>query len=83
MAVEYVQHRAIHAFWGVGKYTPNLVPDSLMGWTSSYNRRQTHMARFWKRIQYMENDRLPKMLMDRDRKLALEGRKTGMCTSRR
>ena len=33
------------------------------------------MVRLWNRIQSMENDRLPKILMDWDRKLALEGRK--------
>ena len=54
-----VQHRpAIRAFLGVGKYTPNLGLD-LMGWNSSYNRRQTHMVRFLNIIQSMENDRLP------------------------
>ena len=61
-------------FQGVGKYTPNLALDSLMGWTSSENRRQTHMVRLWNRIQSVENDRLPKTLMDWDGKLALEGR---------
>ena len=32
------------------------------------------MVRLWNRIQSMENDRLPKIIMDWDRKLALEGR---------
>ena len=32
------------------------------------------MVKLWNRIQSMENDRLPKILMDWDRKLALEGR---------
>ena len=54
---------------------PNIALDSLTGWTSSHNRRQTHMVRLWNRIQSMENDRLRKILMDWDRKLALEGRK--------
>ena len=46
-----------------------------MGWTSSHNRRQTHMVRLWNRIQSMENGHLPKIVMDWDRKLVLEGRK--------
>ena len=59
-------------------YAKSNALNSLMAWrpwTSSYNRRQTHMVRFWNRIQSMENDHLPKILMDLDRKLALEGRK--------
>ena len=31
------------------------------------------MVRLWNRIQSTENDRLPKILMDWDRELALEG----------
>ena len=61
--IDDVQHRAIRAFLGVRKYTPNLALDSLMGWISSHNRRQSHMVRLWNKIQYMKNDRLPKMLM--------------------
>ena len=48
--IDNIQHRAIRAFLGVGKYMPNLALDSLMGWTSSHNRRQTHMVRLWNRI---------------------------------
>ena len=85
MAVEYgvikttcidnVRRGAIRTLLDVEKYTANLALESLTGWTSSYNIRQTHMVRFWNGIQSMENDRLPKIPMDWDRKLAFEGRK--------
>ena len=75
--IDNVQHRAILVFLGVGKYTPNLALDYLIGWISLGNRRQTHMVRLWNRIQSMENDCFPKIVMDWYRKLALEGGKNG------
>jgi len=61
-----VQNRAIRYFLGVHRFAPLLAINGDVGWLPSIYRRWLNIIRFWNRLNTLDNQRLTKLVFDKD-----------------
>ncbi len=62
--IDYVQNKAIRICLGVHRFAPLNAINCDMGWSASDVSRKVVMCRFWNRIIAMEDNRLPKIILN-------------------
>jgi hypothetical protein len=70
---QIIQNKAIRAFLGVHKFTPNLAIQGDMGWDSSSLRQKLNVLRLWCRLIMMPASRLTKRIFLWDYELSMSG----------
>ena len=66
--IDAIQNKAIRVFLGVHRFAPLAAINGDMSWVSSFVRRKINMIRFWNRLMYMDETRLPKLVFNWDNK---------------
>ena len=61
-----VQNRAIRYFLGGHRFAPLLAINGDVGWLPSIYRRWLNIIRFWNRLNTLDNQRLTKLVFDKD-----------------
>ena len=65
--IDSIQNKAIRIFLGVHRFAPLAAINGDIGWTNSRTRRHISILRLWNRIVQMEEDRLPRIVLNWDR----------------
>lgn len=64
--IDAIQNKAIRIFLGVHRFAPIAAICGDMGWTHSSVRQKVSMVRFWNRIVNLDENRLPRKILDWD-----------------
>lgn len=67
-SIEAVQNKAIRIFLGLHRFAPVAAINGDMGWTQCSVRQKVCLTRFWNRLVNLDMSRLPRQVLDYDRK---------------